>query len=106
MENSNFLTYSELVIKQEVPDDEATGKKVIELRHKVKQEPEENFVCVLPDIEADNEGRSDGDIEEVVRINKGKVNKKKAELNINKSEFNFRKALSERKEIFRLFQRT
>lgn len=104
MEKSKFLTYSEIVIKQEIQGDETSGKEVIELCHEVKQEPEVNFVCILPDIETDK-GHS-GDIEEVLKINKAEVNKKKTELNINKSEFNFRCLLLKGNNFLPSFQET
>lgn len=95
--SSRFLTFSEVVIKQEekekaADDDSSTGNKFVELFHVMKQEPEVDFVCVLPDIKGHGEflrgknRRKDGGGEKTAKINKGKVELKKAELNIDKSE--------------------
>jgi hypothetical protein len=86
MENSKFFTYNKVLIKQEKPDndDSSAGNEIVVL-YEVKQEPEENFVCVLPDIEPGVESHG-SDIKKVVEIDKQIVHKRKADLSVYKSE--------------------
>jgi hypothetical protein len=88
LENLKFISYSEVVIKEEKLDDESlSGYKITEILRDVKQEPEVNFTFTFPSKKKDQNTQRKSNQIVKKSIRKSSVNLVKGQ---KKSKLNFR----------------